>query len=327
MEKTIKYLIDNGYNNLYADPQKFEDFIQSLTVDKTIKIVEDLNKLLRNKENEEVITEGMIAGEITAPTKDIRNKIIEEFLNTFKSLDDNKKRAELTYYTFINLHMFSDGNGRTSRLLYGLITGEIESKEWYIHGDDDLSEYEGNFCRYKGMKKVSEINQESRKKLSEISQRYKEKYKNLDNKFIFWVYYDTGYGEAIPLDKIIPPETLERLTEEEQLKINTILGDTEGSYSIAGITMLIMADKKNQLDEWIRRNEERTNNLLNRDNVHSKRMEWIRERLSFDLEENADLLKEWNTEDWKSVITIGNELKSIQFSELNKIHKINKAKK
>ena len=42
-----------------------------------------------------------------------------------KKCQDDISCATMVYYTLINLHMFSDGNGRTSRYLFDLLSGNI----------------------------------------------------------------------------------------------------------------------------------------------------------------------------------------------------------
>ena len=136
MDRIRQFLESNNYYNMYENPDLFEKYIQGLTTDDVMNIAISLNQMLRNKENEDVISNNMIAGELTAPTSDVRSVIIENLLDTLKSMNDNKLRAELVYYTLIDLHMFSDGNGRTARLMYGLISGKIEGEEWYMHSDN-----------------------------------------------------------------------------------------------------------------------------------------------------------------------------------------------
>ena len=316
MDKMKHYLKSNNYDNLYADTNLFEKFIQNLTVEDVMTIAISLNQILRNKEGEEVISNNMIAGELTAPTSDIREYIIENLLDTIKKLKDNKLRAELVYYTFVNLHMFSDGNGRTARLLYGLITGKIESEEWYIHRDDSMHEYDGNFCTYNGMIDESEINYHSNRLLSQVVEQYKSKYSKLLDKKIFKTYSKGSHYSSFPIDEIISDSVLKQLTSEEKDKISLILEDNESSYSIAGLTMLIITDANGQLNEWIKRDIENTEKCFQ----NGIGEEWMRYRLSFNLIKNKDLLLKWKLEDWKDVIQIGNKLKLMQFNNMNELY-------
>ena len=316
MDKIKRYLESSNYYNIYADSSLFENYIQNLTVDDVMKIVISLNKMLRNKEDEEVVSDNMIAGELTAPTSDIRNDIIKNLLGTLKKMNDNELRAELTYYTFINLHMFSDGNGRTARLLYGLITGKIETEEWYIHPDNFMHKYDGDFCSYNGMTDESEINYNSNRLLSQVIETYTNKYPTLLSKNMFKTYSTGTHGAAFPIYEIISEEISKQLTTDEKSKIGIILEDNESLYSIAGLTMLIVTADNGQLNEWIKRDSDNTEKCFQ--NGYGE--DWMRNRLSFNLIRNKDLLLEWNLEDWKKVIQVGNKLKLKQFNNMNEIY-------
>lgn len=316
MDKIKRYLESSNYYNIYADPSLFENYIQNLTVDDVMKIVISLNQMLRNKEDEEVVSDNMIAGELTAPTSDIRNDIIQNLLDTLKEMNDNELRAELVYYTFINLHMFSDGNGRTARLLYGLITGKIENEEWYIHSDDSMHKYDGDFCSYREMLDESEVNYNSNKLLSPVIETYINKYPILLSKNMFRTYSTGTHGAALPIYEIISIEVSKQLTADEKSKIGIILEDNENFYSIAGLTMLIITAENGQLSEWIKRDSDNTEKCFQ----EGYGEDWMRNRLSFNLVKNKDLLLEWELEDWKKVIQIGNKLKLEQFNNMNEIY-------
>ena len=316
MDKVQQYLENHNYYNLYEDSDLFERYIQNLTVDDVMNIAISLNQMLRNKEGEEVIADNMIAGELTAPTSDIRSAIIQNLLDTLKKINDIELRAELTYYTFINLHMFSDGNGRTARLLYGLISGKIENEEWYIHSDDSMHKYTGDFCSYRGMLDESEINYYSNKELSKVVEAFTSKYPALLNKNNFRTFSTGTHGEALPLYEVISQDVSEQLTDDEKTKIGIILEDSESFYSIAGLTMLIITVGNGQLDEWIKRDAENTEKCFKK----GYGQDWMRNRLSFNLLKHKDLLLNWKLEDWKKVIQIGNRLKLQQFINLDEIY-------
>ena len=315
MDKIRQFLESNNYYNMYEESDLFEKYIQDLTPDDVMKIAISLNKMLRNKEYEEVISNNMIAGELTAPTSDIRNDIIQNLLTALKNMNDNKLRAELIYYTFINLHMFNDGNGRTARLLYGIVSGNIEGEEWYIHSDDSMHKYDGDFCSHVGILDESEVNYNSNRMLSHVVEPYISKYPTLSSKNMFQTYSTVAHSESFPLCEIISKDILKQLTTEEINKIGIILQDNESLYSIAGLTMLIITDKIGQLNEWIKRDSENTEICFQ----NGFGEDWMRHRLSFNLIKNKDLILKWKVDDWKNVILIGNNLKLMQFNNMNEM--------
>ncbi|MBR2543697.1 Fic family protein [Candidatus Saccharibacteria bacterium] len=71
--------------------------------------------------------------EFIAPESDLKEELLREYLEAIKKIDDRKKRAVLAYHAVDNLHYFSDGNGRTARAVYLLITQNYqEDSEQYV---------------------------------------------------------------------------------------------------------------------------------------------------------------------------------------------------
>lgn len=73
----------------------------------------------------------VIPYELVAPRKVVQDKSFEKMAGMLKKVN-NKEHKAIVMYTLINyLHLFQDGNGRTSRLLYDLITGKEQEKTGY----------------------------------------------------------------------------------------------------------------------------------------------------------------------------------------------------
>lgn len=70
-----------------------------------------------------------------APELSLSKELLSEYLDVIKTIGDKKKRALLSYYAINNLHLFSDGNGRTARAIYLLMMGEslVNHKDVLIH--------------------------------------------------------------------------------------------------------------------------------------------------------------------------------------------------
>ncbi|MCL2382756.1 MAG: Fic family protein [Oscillospiraceae bacterium] len=85
----------------------------------------------------------MYVGGLISPSKEIQMRIAEKGLETLPKIDDDKARAALAYYLINLLHMYSDGNGRTSRLIYEILNNpefDIPSKsEQYTHKEGEDS--------------------------------------------------------------------------------------------------------------------------------------------------------------------------------------------
>ena len=77
------------------------------------------------------------AGTLICPVKWVQLNIAEKTLKALPKIDDDKARATLAYSIINLLHMFSDGNGRTSRLVFEILNNPEfnieETSEQYIH--------------------------------------------------------------------------------------------------------------------------------------------------------------------------------------------------
>ena len=140
--KVIRFLEKIGYFELIKDDKKYEEFIQTLNYDQFKRIVFAFNSLLKNKPvKEKGMAQSVInVGSIRGARPEIREELFENVFNSIKKIDDNRERATLLYYQLLRLHMFSDGNGRTSRFFYELLNkqNDFDSiKKYFIHTDDE----------------------------------------------------------------------------------------------------------------------------------------------------------------------------------------------
>ena len=126
----------------------------------------------------------MMAGDLVSPTGNIRKDIIKKCIDTIKTLSDNNLRAQLAYYSVLYLHMFTDGNGRTSRLVYSLLNGMLESEEWYFHHNNS----HGNFSNHVDILDESIIISLANWNIDYISKPYKEKYPLLSDTITFRIW-------------------------------------------------------------------------------------------------------------------------------------------
>lgn len=113
----------------------FEDFIKAL---------EFINMQLRGKvkPDEEIgIYQGdMIVEGLVSPSNDMQINILKKLYDTLHKNIDSNAKGMICYYTLNNLHLFEDGNGRTSRFFYQLFTSNY-NEDYLYHPDskEDLS--------------------------------------------------------------------------------------------------------------------------------------------------------------------------------------------
>lgn len=136
--------------------------LDELSKDEILEMLIKLNKCLRClDESVNVVEENMIAGDLVSPTKEVQIKILEYLTENLQKVPDKKTRATMVYYMLLNLHMFNDGNGRTSRFMYDLISGDLseETISYYFHKDsNNVKEQKNNLEEAKGILDVSIVN-------------------------------------------------------------------------------------------------------------------------------------------------------------------------
>lgn len=306
-KKVEEFLESEGYLDLVRDDEKLENFIQNMTAEKFTDLMINVNKNLRNIEDDkQCLSAQMRVGDLVAPNVDIRDEIIENLVKSLKDLKDNKQRAALVYYTINNLHMFRDGNGRTSRMLFDLLTNELGEEVWYIHEDNKQAEYSGSFENYKGIEDITKINQFTSNYLGELIKSRLEKYPEISNKNYITAGSRTG---KIFVNDVMSEIVRKELSEDELTKVENIMEDSFGSnYTISGLAMLTVANQKNELQEWIdydNKCNEEYGDLFNG------------ERFCLRAWSNPPMLKNWTAKDYKDVIEYGNYYKLQQFRILN----------
>lgn len=110
--------------------------IEELSFEEFIKTLEYVNLRLRDKtipDSETGIYKGdMIVEGLVSPSNEMQMIILEKMFNCLKSDINDEAKGMICYYTLNNLHLFKDGNGRTSRYFYQLFTKNFNT-EYLFH--------------------------------------------------------------------------------------------------------------------------------------------------------------------------------------------------
>ena len=137
-DKLVYY---GGYDILHDD-EKLREYLNNLSFDK----FKELLKFLNNQVVEGLSGKGefhdgyMKVGALISPNDEIQERILEQAFQILKRIKPRKVKAGLMYYLINYLHLFSDGNGRTSRLVFKMLSdGKFkltpESIKEFIHDD------------------------------------------------------------------------------------------------------------------------------------------------------------------------------------------------
>lgn len=217
---------------------------------------------------------------------------------------DKKARATMVYYTLLNLHMFSDGNGRTSRFMYDLISGDLneDNISYYFHKSSNNTTNQNNDLeKNKGILDIFIANQIPDELISsQLGFVPQEILKNYS-----WI--TVGHTNTSPsTETIIPKSSLENLTQKELQDLDKILHDSYGmKLCPSGLAMLYVSNKKGQLSKWID---------INKNHISS--IKGLERRFNFSIYKHPEMIADWTPDDFREVINVGNAVKYARLKTL-----------
>ncbi len=303
------------WKRIRIDEKKFKEFIKNLTPENFMEFIMTINKDLR-RTDEEIISEGVIAGELVATTKSVREETIKQLIEYLKQEPDMKEAATLIYCLIINFHMFSDGNGRTARFIYDLFSNKIdESQFMYYFHDENNQHYEGkkDFEQVRHIIDLGEINWITNSFIEGDIKDIIEEYPHLDNKIIVCGIGGFYADRQNRLEKMFKEEFNLDLTEEEYAELVQLLTDDGGViYTPSGLGMLLVSIEKGDIEAWIKMNEQLIEDCKDDPSIYRT----VSERMAFSIKKGKDLLSKWTSDDFRKVIKVANQVKQRQLSHL-----------
>lgn len=272
--------------------------LNRVSAQEMIEILSKLNRSLRGlDESENVIDENMSVGILVSPTKEVQIKTLEYLTQNMEKVQDKRAKAAMVYYTLLNLHMFNNGNGRTARFMYDLISGDLheDNLAYYFHRNSGKIREQKRDLEYsKGIDDVACVNK--------IPDAFIGKQLDFIPKYVLenYSWITVGHTNTSPsTDTIIPKTALEQLSSKELQDLNKILQDGYGMLLCpSGVAMLYVSSKKGQLGDWINKN----NNDL-------AQGIGIKGRLNFSIYRNPEMIGDWDANDFREIINVGNAVK------------------
>ncbi|MBP3630485.1 MAG: Fic family protein [Clostridia bacterium] len=295
------------------DNATFNSFKENLTTENFKRFMAEINRELRESEvgDGSVFERVMEAGNLVSPTQTVQNNVLENLVRYIKTEEDRTKIAIAVYYVIISLHMFRDGNGRTSRFLYDFCCGKIEGKREYDYFHNNSSTRRkpngssGSFENDVRIYDVMYANAMANAFLSIDLAEYLERFPYLKNKQIRGLGVNLSLADTKGyIDKNLNLE----LSSEETEDLCQIIYDMAGVryFSSGGVALMLVAIEKGQIEDFIKRHKEF---------VASQTEEEWKELLSglMDFKLEDDLFKSWTTEDFRRVIELGNWAREKEF--------------
>lgn len=129
-ETTIEYYdsaLDYIEKNQLNTPANLEKIIQDGDYDSFKKHLININGLVRNLDISHHEVDGQqvrISGGLTPISPEYKEGVLEETFSALKDIESPRDRGVLAYHTIGLLHLFADGNGRSQRIWYHLLSGE-----------------------------------------------------------------------------------------------------------------------------------------------------------------------------------------------------------
>lgn len=120
---------------IFSDEEHRREFIKNLNTEEFTQLLEGLNGILRNKNKEDWKMDGQDVGvggniftglEYISPRQEDKPELLDKLLSAVKKMNEEGKDLKdiaLAVSATINaIHPFLDGNGRTSRFVYSILT-------------------------------------------------------------------------------------------------------------------------------------------------------------------------------------------------------------
>lgn len=226
-------------------------FVNTLTGNDIKDFLIDVNRQVRELTPEEggiYKGEAMMVGECISPKGKIQEKYFDKIVDFFKSVKSKNDMAIGMYYLINYLHLFQDGNGRTSRFIYEAMT------------NSNFKDYDGKFFRHKKGEITSGTNFCESKEIKEISEA--KKYSgyatyqylismgllpdNLKDKDLYCAKtFIPSENDDVFNGVFISEQAIDDgiLTSEVRL-VNRALKDNNESFSVGALTILMMLKLK-----------------------------------------------------------------------------------
>ncbi|HBB56664.1 TPA: hypothetical protein DEW47_01395 [Patescibacteria group bacterium] len=130
-KKVFEFLDRTKFLDVRKSGEQFNEWLQKLSYEDYTNYLTRLNGILREVPIKKRAVDGSgveisfgIMGDISylPPAAEQKDGLMRESFDALKQIPDNEDRALLTYYALQAIHPYSDGNGRTGRLLHEIIS-------------------------------------------------------------------------------------------------------------------------------------------------------------------------------------------------------------
>lgn len=273
----LQALLDRvGFSELKKDDEKFKNFLETTDKQDMHRYLSHINQKLREvSPKERGFHDGrMMVGELVAPNHMTQKTILDYEIEALPKIDNHRYRAASAYYAINNLHMFSDGNGRTARAIFELLdtnnSNLSEHEQFLSHTNNKDKHSTAKYGSYEFQEDKNIIDTQDYNQLvmvgylakesansengffNELRANLEERIKNNDGN-IFMIY--GGLENQMPGDLDIPAlngiEGFDSLDSEERKQVCCAFQYEGTRVSISALAMLAFYQEKGEQDDFL----------------------------------------------------------------------------
>lgn len=255
-KKVFEFLDRTKFLDVRKSDEQFDEWLQKLSYEDYTNYITRLNGILREVPIKSRSVDGNgveisfgIRGGISylPPSAEQKDDLMRESFDALKQISDNEDRALLTYYALQAIHPYSDGNGRTGRLLHEIISEE--GKELTAEKLSELLDHdkEGHGGTGKGRDVFAEKVLDANSAYYYINREVAKEI--LGDNFVqengsIYVASSSGEGNLSEAVK-------QKLSPEEAILAEKILGEADvDNFSFRGIVMLKFLSERPDLQKY-----------------------------------------------------------------------------
>lgn len=284
----LQALLDKvGFSELKKDDEKFKNFLETTDKQDMHRYLSHINQKLREvSPKERGFHDGrMVVAGLISPNRETQTRVLDYEIDALAQMDNPRYRATSAYYMINDLHMFPDGNGRTSRAVFELLDSPeaniSEQQQFFSHEDnrDQLGAAEHGayeFQEIKNIIKTQDFNQlamlgylekispndDDSNIVSELKNSLETRIKERGGNIISIVGGGTPQEAGIPA--FYNNIGFNSLSEEEQKRVCYAFKDNTSRVSISGLAMLKFYQERGRQDEFLERTKQK-NGIFNYD--------------------------------------------------------------
>lgn len=282
----LQELLDRvGFNDLRKDDEKFKEFLKTTDKQDIHRYLDHINQSLREISPKErgPLQEGrMVVADLISPNKETQSEVLDYEIDALAQMDNLRYRATSAYYIINDLHLYPDGNGRTSRAVFELLDNPeaniSEQQHFLSHSNNkdqfDTSDYNAyKFEKSKNIIATKDFNQlamlgflekmsskDNDEFISGLRDSLEDRIENNDGN-IFRIYgglqnYEPGDTRIPALNKNAGYNSLD---DREKQRVCCAFRDGLSRVSVSALAMLKFYQEKGQQDEFLNRVKKKNN--------------------------------------------------------------------